>query len=111
LATVGAQHSSVSNAHPLPCIDELLDELSGASYFTSIDLQSGYHQVRIAPEDVHKSAFRIPFGHFQYKVVPFGLCNAPATFQRLMNDVFRPYLRKFVLVYLDDILVYSKSLE
>jgi hypothetical protein len=100
---------TIKNAYPLPRIDELLDQLGGAKVFSIIDLQSGYHQVRIKPADREKTAFHTPFGAFQYTVMPFGLCNAPATFQALMNDVFRKHLRKFVLVYLDDILVYSRS--
>jgi ribonuclease HI len=100
---------TVKNRYPLPRIDDLLDRLSGAKVFSKIDLRSGYHQIRIAPSDVHKTAFRTRYGHFEWNVLPFGLCNAPATFQRLMQDVFRAYLDVFVVVYIDDICVYSKT--
>lgn len=97
------------NSHPLPRIDECLEQLGGARYFSSIDLKSGYHQVRIRPEDVPKTAFNTRYGSFEFLVLPFGLTNAPPTFQRLMNSVLGDCLDQYALVYLDDILVFSKT--
>lgn len=97
--------------YPLPRIDDLFDQLRGAQVFSSLDLQQGYHQVRVTDEDVPKTAFRTPLGLFQYRVLCFGLTNAPATFMRLMNNILSPYIGKFVCVYLDDILIYSKTEE
>jgi transposase InsO family protein len=102
---------TVRDRYPLPRIDELLDQLAGCTVFSSLDLQSGYHQIRITDSDVEKTAFTTPMGHFQFKVLCFGLTNAPATFQRVMNRVFGPYIGKFVLVYLDDILIMSRTPE
>ncbi|CAI7769555.1 unnamed protein product, partial [Closterium sp. NIES-54] len=102
---------TVKNRYPLPRIEDLFDRLQGAQWFSALDLAQGYHQLRITEEDVPKTAFRTPFGHFQWRVLSFGLTNAPASFQRAMNDVFREAIGQFVLVYLDDILVYSKTEE
>ena len=102
---------TVKNKYPLPEIDDLFDQLKGASVFPKIDLRSRYHQLRIKDVDVHKTAFRMRYGHYEFLVIPFGLTNAPTAFIDLMNRIFRPYVDRFVVVFIDDILVYSKYRE
>ncbi|GKE35521.1 putative reverse transcriptase domain-containing protein [Tanacetum coccineum] len=102
---------TVKNRYPLPRIDDLFDQLQGACHFSKIDLRSGYHQLRVHEDAIPKTAFRTRYGHFESTVMPFGLTNAPAVFMDLMNRVCKPYLGRFVIVFIDDILAYSKLKE
>ena len=97
---------TIKNSYPLPRIDDLFDQVRGASIFSKIDLRIGYHQLIIKEEDISKTTFRTRYGHYGFVVLPFGLKNSPATFMCLMNNVLNKYLDKFVLVFIDDILVY-----
>jgi hypothetical protein len=102
---------TIKNKYPLLRIDDLFDQLKNAKIFPKIDLRSGYQQVRIKDEDINKTTIRTRYGHYEFIVVPFGLSNAPTVFMCLMNGVFKEYLDKFVIVFLDDILIYSKLKE
>jgi hypothetical protein len=101
---------TIKNRFPMPLVDEILDELAWTQYFTSLDMTAGYLQIRMKEEDEYMTAFKTHQGHYQFTVLPFGLTNAPATFQCAMNAILQPFLRKFVMVFLDDILVYSSCL-
>ena len=102
---------TIRNNYPLPRIDDLFDRLAGAKYFSCINLKLGYYQIQIADGDVEKTACRTRYGSYEFFVMPFGLCNAPLTFTTLMNTIFREEMDDFVIVYIDDILVYSKTTE
>jgi len=100
---------TIKNKYQLPRIDDLLDQLSGAAVFSKIDLRSGYHQILVKPEDVQKTAFRSRYGHYEWVVMSFRVTNEPAIFMDYMNRIFRPYLDQFVVVFIDNILIYSQS--
>ncbi|GJU66038.1 putative reverse transcriptase domain-containing protein [Tanacetum coccineum] len=100
---------TVKNRYPLPRIDDLFDQLQGSSVYSKIDLRSGYHQLKVREEDIPKTEFRTRYGHYEFQVIPFSLINAPTVFMVLMNRVCKPYLDKFVIVFIDDILIYLKN--
>ena len=100
---------TVKNRYPLSRIDDLMDQLVGARVFSKIDLRSGYHHIRVKSEDIHKTTFRTRYGHYEYSVMLFGVTNAPGVFMEYMNRIFNTYLDQFVVVFIDDILIYSKS--
>ena len=102
---------TIKSKYPLSRIHDLFDQLQGAGVFSKIDMRSGYHQLRIKSEDIPKTAFRTRYGHYGFTVMPFGLANAPTAFIVLINRVFRPYLDNFVVVFIEDIIIYSKDRE
>ena len=102
---------TIKNRYPLPRIDDLFDQLRGARVYSKIDLRTGYHQLRVRETDIPKTTFRMRYGNFEFTVMPFGLTNAPAAFMDLMHRVFQPYLDQFIVVFVDDILIYSQSEE
>ena len=102
---------TIKNRYPLPRIDDLFDQLQGSSYYSKIDLRSGYHQLRVQEDDIPKTTFRTRYGHYEFLVMSFGLTNAPTVLMDLMNRVCKPYLDKFVIVFIDDILIYSRTKE
>ena len=107
----GLNQLTVKNKYPLPHIEELFDQFQGAKVFFKLDLRKGYYQLKIREENIAKTAFSTRYGHYEFLVMPFGLTNAPAAFMDLMQCVFRPYLNRFVVIFIDDILVYSRSVE
>ncbi|KAK8600791.1 hypothetical protein V6N12_050639 [Hibiscus sabdariffa] len=102
---------TIKNRYPLPRIEDLFDQLKDASVFSKIELRSRYYQMRVNEEDVPKTSFRTPYGHYEFLVMPFGLRNVPAAFMDIMNRMFKPYIDKFVVVFIDDIIIYSRTRE
>jgi hypothetical protein len=100
---------TIKNRYPLPRIDDMFDQVRGATIFSKIDLRSGYHQARIKDKDIYKTTFRARYGHYKFVIIPFGMTNAPSSFMCLMNNVLSKYLDKFVIIFIDDILIYSKD--